>query len=228
MPRTAAPSRNPLAESGSRSSRGSSSSPCAMRATGRPLFRTSRTRCRRPGHAAREPTLTVDGYERSGGIHGAIAQSAEDAFQALPPAGAGPSAARSCCASSIAGWTACRRDVGSSADPLLADGARRRVLERLTQRAARDARRRRGDRRTRSGRLGLAATRRVARRGRRGRPHHAGGRGPRQPRGRRAGATTTICCAARRLHSALDVAGRGRSRPDAGRRATSSTASDDT
>lgn len=77
-------------------------------------------------------TLTVDGYERSGGIPGAIAQSAEDAFQALSPDD------QIICRSLMlrlidrgADGTSTRRRV--AAEPLLSDSGRRRVLEQLTR-----------------------------------------------------------------------------------------------
>jgi DNA-binding SARP family transcriptional activator len=77
-------------------------------------------------------TLTVDGYQRSGGIPGAIAQSAEDAFQALS------ADEQAICRSLMlrliergVDGVAARRRV--AADPLLSDGGRRRVLERLTR-----------------------------------------------------------------------------------------------
>jgi DNA-binding SARP family transcriptional activator len=76
-------------------------------------------------------TLTVDGYRASGGIPGAIAQSAERVFRSLPPE------EQEICRSLMqrlldrgADGTSTRRRV--PADPLLADARRRRVLEQLT------------------------------------------------------------------------------------------------
>lgn len=75
-------------------------------------------------------TLTVRGYEDSGGVAGAIAQSAERAFHALTPA------EQELCRSTMlrlldraADGSSTRRRVASS--PLLADPERRRVLERM-------------------------------------------------------------------------------------------------
>ena len=77
-------------------------------------------------------TLTVEGYRTSGGIPGAIAQSAERVFRSLPPQ------EQEICRSLMqrlldrgADGTSTRRRV--SADPLLADAGRRRVLEQLTK-----------------------------------------------------------------------------------------------
>ncbi len=77
-------------------------------------------------------TLTVEGYGASGGIPGAIAQSAERVFRSLAPQ------EQEVCRSLMqrlldrgADGTSTRRRV--SADPLLADAGRRRVLEQLTQ-----------------------------------------------------------------------------------------------
>ena len=77
-------------------------------------------------------TLTVEGYRASGGIPGAIAQSAERVFRSLPPQ------EQEICRSLMqrlldrgADGTSTRRRV--AADPLLADAGRRRVLEQLTQ-----------------------------------------------------------------------------------------------
>ena len=46
---------------------------------------TCRTRSSRPGSAGRAATLTVAGYEASGGISGAIAQSADRLYQSMDP-----------------------------------------------------------------------------------------------------------------------------------------------
>ncbi|WP_457098779.1 nSTAND1 domain-containing NTPase [Microbacterium sp. P5_E9] len=77
-------------------------------------------------------TLTVEGYRTSGGIPGAIAQSAERVFRSLPPQ------EQEICRSLMqrlldrsADGTSTRRRV--PADPLLAEAGRRRVLEQLTQ-----------------------------------------------------------------------------------------------
>ncbi|WP_345802931.1 BTAD domain-containing putative transcriptional regulator [Microbacterium sp. AZCO] len=77
-------------------------------------------------------TLTVDGYQRSGGIPGAIAQSAEEAFRVLSPDD------QAVCRSLLlrlvdrgADGVSTRRRV--PAEPLLAHPARRRVLEGLTR-----------------------------------------------------------------------------------------------
>ncbi|WP_243074679.1 BTAD domain-containing putative transcriptional regulator [Microbacterium sp. SS28] len=77
-------------------------------------------------------TLTVDGYQRSGGIPGAIAQSAEEAFRRLT------SDEQSTCRTLLlrlidrgADGVSSRRRV--AAEPLLSDAARRRVLEALTR-----------------------------------------------------------------------------------------------
>lgn len=77
-------------------------------------------------------TLTVDGYRLAGGIPGAIAQSAEGAFRALSPDD------QEVCRSLMmrlldraADGTTMRRRVPAA--PLLADAARRRVLETLTR-----------------------------------------------------------------------------------------------
>lgn len=76
-------------------------------------------------------TLTVEGYRLAGGIPGAIAQSAEEAFRALSPAD------QEVCRSLMmrlldrgTDGTTLRRRVPAA--PLLADPARRRVLEKLT------------------------------------------------------------------------------------------------
>ncbi|MET0828376.1 MAG: AfsR/SARP family transcriptional regulator, partial [Microbacterium sp.] len=76
-------------------------------------------------------TLTVEGYRTSGGIPGAIAQSAERVFRSLPPQ------EQEICRSLMqrlldrgADGTSTRRRV--PAEPLLADAGRRRVLEQLT------------------------------------------------------------------------------------------------
>jgi DNA-binding SARP family transcriptional activator len=90
-------------------------------------------------HALRETwrrregnTLTVAGYQASGGIAGAIAQSAEDVFRSLPPDD--QAVCRSVMLRLLDGapdGTATRRRVPSG--PMLADADRRRVIERLAR-----------------------------------------------------------------------------------------------
>lgn len=77
-------------------------------------------------------TLTVAGYREAGGIPGAIAQSAENAFQSLTPD------EQEVCRSLMlrlvdrtADGASTRRRVAAA--PLLADASRRRVLDRLAQ-----------------------------------------------------------------------------------------------
>ncbi|MEU1970261.1 BTAD domain-containing putative transcriptional regulator [Microbacterium sp. NPDC019599] len=77
-------------------------------------------------------TLTVDGYQRSGGIPGAIAQSAEEAFRELAPDE--QASCRNLMLRLIergADGVSTRRRV--VAEPLLSDAGRRRVLERMVR-----------------------------------------------------------------------------------------------
>lgn len=88
-------------------------------------------------HALRETwarregsTLTIDGYERSGGIAGAIAQSAETVYATLSEED------RAVCRSIMLrlverGTDGTTARLRPSAAPLVSDGPRRRVLERL-------------------------------------------------------------------------------------------------
>jgi DNA-binding SARP family transcriptional activator len=90
-------------------------------------------------HALRETwrrregiTLTVAGYQASGGIAGAIAQSAEGVFRSLPPED--QAVCRSVMLRLLEGapdGTAARRRVPSG--PMLADADRRRVIEKLAR-----------------------------------------------------------------------------------------------
>ena len=148
-------------------------------------------------------TLTVEGYRASGGIPGAIAQSAEQVFRSLAPQ------EQEICRSLMqrlldrgADGTSTRRRVVSRPAP----GGRAPSASARTADAgaSRDARRRRRRDRARGRRHGVAAPRRVARGGCRERAHAAGRRVRGEPHGEAGGRDDDDLLRGARLHSALD------------------------
>ena len=148
-------------------------------------------------------TLTVAGYEASGGISGAIAQSADRLYQSMDPD------QRVTCRWLLLRLVALgpdgspvRRRVPSK--PLRADASREQVLSMLVPIEARERGGRLGRGGARVARDGVAAPPGVARGGRRGRAHPHGGRCGRRGVERRWASRRTTCYRGARLQAALE------------------------
>ena len=103
-------------------------------AAGRPARSpTCRTRSSRPGSVAKGATLTVAGYEASGGISGAIAQSADRLYQSMDARPARDVPLARCCGSWPSRPTAVPSAAGCPSKSLRADAAREQVLSMLAR-----------------------------------------------------------------------------------------------